>query len=119
MAPTASDSAAKSRILAFVVLASLALSGCAARTAASIVTAPVKVASSAVDAATTSQSEADEKRGKELREREERLGKLQREYSEEREDCENGDKKACEKASEINAEIQAILPTIPADPVDD
>ncbi|MEO0871054.1 MAG: hypothetical protein AAFY19_03710 [Pseudomonadota bacterium] len=105
--------------LALVVLASLAVSGCAARTAASIVTAPVKVASSAVDAATTSQSEADEKRGRELREREERLGKLQREYSEEREDCENGDKKACEKASEINAEIQAILPTIPADPDDD
>ena len=34
----------------------------------------------AVDLATTSQSEADEKRGREMRQREERLGKLQREF---------------------------------------
>src|SRR5688572_24932929 len=47
-----------------------ALSGCVASTLANVVTAPVKVASSAVDLATTSQSEADEKRGRELRKRE-------------------------------------------------
>ena len=47
------------------------LSGCVvgtvAKTAVDVVTLPVKVASAGVDAATTSQSEADEKRGRELR----------------------------------------------------
>jgi hypothetical protein len=47
------------------------LSGCVvktvAETAVDVVTLPVKVVSAGVDAATTSQSEADEKRGRELR----------------------------------------------------
>jgi len=49
--------------------ASLLLSGCytVARTAVDVVTLPVKAVSAGVDAATTSQSEADEKRGRELR----------------------------------------------------
>ena len=59
--------------------AALALQGCLAKTAISAVSLPVKVASSGVDMATTSQSEADQKRGREIRQREERLGKLQRE----------------------------------------
>ena len=40
--------------------------GTVARTAVDVVTLPVKVVSAGVDAATTSQSEADEKRGREL-----------------------------------------------------
>lgn len=59
------------------------LSGCIAKTAVDVATAPVKVGSKAVDLATTSQSEADEKRGREIRQREERLGKLQRRYEKE------------------------------------
>jgi len=55
------------------------LSGCVvgtvAKTAVDVVTLPVKVASAGVDAATTSQSEADEKRGREIRKEEERRGK--------------------------------------------
>ncbi|HYI43668.1 MAG TPA: hypothetical protein VD768_08620 [Sphingomicrobium sp.] len=51
------------------------LSGCAigsvASTAVGVVTLPVKVASKTVDLATTSQSEADEKRGRELRKQDE------------------------------------------------
>ena len=47
--------------------AAFALQGCLARTALDVVTLPVKVASAGVDAATTSQSEADDKRGRELR----------------------------------------------------
>jgi hypothetical protein len=39
------------------------------------VTLPVKVASAGVDAATTSQKEADEKRGRELRRQDEQRGK--------------------------------------------
>jgi hypothetical protein len=56
-----------------------ALSGCAvtsvASTAVDIVTLPVKVVSAGVDAATTSQAEADQKRGRELRRAEEERGR--------------------------------------------
>lgn len=97
-------------------LVSLALSGCVARTALDIATAPVKVAGKAVDVATTSQSEADEKRGREIRKREEKLGKLQRQYDKEQAACQRGDRRACQKAPDTYAEIQAILPTIPAEP---
>lgn len=66
------------RVLILLVLP-LALSGCVvaavADTAVDVVTLPVKVVSSGVDAATTSQSEADEKRGREIRKAEERAGK--------------------------------------------
>jgi uncharacterized lipoprotein YajG len=58
-----------------LLASSLLLSGCIARTAIDIVTLPVKVVSAGVDAATTSQSEADERRGRELRQREERAGR--------------------------------------------
>ena len=95
---------------------SLMLSGCLAKTAASIVTAPVRVGSKAVDVATTSQSEADEARGREIRRREERLGKLEREYSKLSDECEDGDRRACEEAREVYDEIQEILPTVPYEP---
>ena len=65
---------------AFLVLAMFPLlTGCVvatvAKTAVDVVTLPVKVASAGVDAATTSHSEADEKRGREIRKEEERRGK--------------------------------------------
>ncbi len=53
----------------------LLLSGCLARTAIDIVSLPVKAAGAGVDAVTTSQSEADERRGRELRQAEERQGR--------------------------------------------
>ncbi len=56
-----------------------ALSGCVvasvADAAVDIVTIPVDVASKGVDLATTIQSEADEKRGREIRKAEERAGR--------------------------------------------
>jgi hypothetical protein len=61
------------------------LSGCVgtvARTAVDVVTLPVKAVSASVDAATTSQSEADEKRGRELRKAEEERGRQLRELEE-------------------------------------
>jgi hypothetical protein len=91
---------------AFILLATFPLSGCLA---AEVITAPI-------DAVTTTQSEADEDRGKALRKREERLGKLERQYRKERKDCDNGDREACAKAANISAEIQELLPTIPAEP---
>ena len=56
--------------------------GTVAETAVDVVTLPVKVVSAGVDAATTSQSEADEKRGRELRKAEEARGREQRELEE-------------------------------------
>ena len=64
----------------------LLLTGCVvgtvAETAVDVVTLPVKVVSSGVDAATTSQSEADEKRGRELRKQDEERGKQARAMAE-------------------------------------
>ena len=60
----------------------LALGGCVvgtvARTAVDVVTLPVKAVSAGVDAATTSQKEADEKRGRELRKQDEERGRQNR-----------------------------------------
>jgi len=74
---------------ALLLIPLMALTGCftVARTAVDVVTLPVKVVAAGVDAATTSQSEADEKRGRELRKAEEAAGKRQREWE-----------KACKKA---------------------
>jgi hypothetical protein len=64
---------------ALALILPLALSGCivgtVAKTAVDIVTLPVKVASAGVDAVTTSQAEADQKRGREIRKAEEAQGK--------------------------------------------
>jgi len=95
--------------------AALALQGCVARTVVSAVTLPVKVASSAVDMATTSQSEADQKRGREIRRREERLGELQRDYEKALEKCGDGDQRACDHARQYYAEMQVLLPSIPVE----
>ena len=65
-----------------LLLAGLSLSGCVvgtvASTAVDVVTLPVKVASAGVDAATTSQSERDEKLGREMRRQDEERGKQYR-----------------------------------------
>ena len=66
----------------FILLISLALGGCVtsiAKTAFDVVTLPVKIASAGVDAVTTSQSEADERRGRELRKADERRARDERE----------------------------------------
>lgn len=61
-----------------LLAAPLLLSGCLVRTAAQIVTLPVKAASAGVDAVTTSQAEADQRRGREIRQAEEREGRAAR-----------------------------------------
>ena len=99
-----------------VGVAAFALQGCLAKTAVSAVTLPVKVASSGVDLATTSQSEADQKRGREIRQREERLGKLQRDYEKQIDRCGEGDRQACDHARESYAEMQMLMPAVPVEP---
>jgi hypothetical protein len=70
------------RVLILAAL-SLTLAGCIS-TAASIVTLPVRAASKTVDVLTTSQSEADESRGRAIRKREECIGKEDRRAHRER-----------------------------------
>ena len=73
-----SDKAAMRNLVLIAAVLPL-LSGCVvetiAKTAVDVVTIPVKVVSAGVDAATTSQSERDQKRGRELRKQEEERGK--------------------------------------------
>jgi hypothetical protein len=56
------------------------LSGGCIRTAASVVTAPFKVAGQAADWATTSQDEADRNFGREMRKKEAREGRERRDW---------------------------------------
>lgn len=89
-----------------LIAAPLLLTGCVS-VVKDVVTAPIKVVSKTADVLTTSQSEADEKRGREMRKREERLGKLARQRDEARADCDDGKEKACERVEALDAEIAA------------
>ena len=105
-------------VLFFLPVSAILVSGCIS-TVADVVTAPVKIVSKGVDLATTSQSEADEKRGREIRRREEQLAKLEREYEKELDKCHDGNERACNEARETYAQMQQIIPTIPVEPGDD
>jgi hypothetical protein len=94
----------------------LALGGCLANAVVDVATAPVRIAGKGIDLATTSQSEADENRGRALRQREEKLGHLQRTYDRQSRACVKGNQGACRQARTTYTQIQAILPTVPAEP---
>lgn len=66
-------------ILAVLPMLGGCIVGTVAKTAVDVATIPVKVASAGVDAVTTSQAEADQKRGRELRKEEEQRGRQLRE----------------------------------------
>ncbi|MBX9898531.1 MAG: hypothetical protein K2Y17_11670 [Qipengyuania sp.] len=102
--------------LLLLASASLMLPGCVAKTLVDVATLPVRAGAKAVDLATTSQSESDENRGREIRRREEQLGKLERAYAKQRARCDEGSAEACAEARATYAEIQAVLPSIPAEP---
>lgn len=82
------------------------LQGCVASVVSSVVTAPVKIVSKTADVLTTSQSESDEKRGRDMRKREENLGKLSRQLNKAQKRCADGDRDACEKAEDIRDQIE-------------
>lgn len=69
------------RVLALLTLLP-ALTGCytVAKTAVDVVTLPVKAVGAGVDAVTTTQSEADEDRGRAMRKAEEAYGKALRDW---------------------------------------
>ena len=106
------------RFIAPLVLAPLAIGGCVVKAAADVVTAPVRIAGKAVDLATTSQSEADEKRGRELRKQEEEIGRLRRLYDKQLDACNDGSPRACAQAQTTYAEIQSRLRELPPPPAD-
>ena len=65
-------------VLLFAPLLGGCVVGTVAGAAVDVATLPVKAASRSVDMLTTSQSEADEKRGRAMRKREQCLGRQQR-----------------------------------------
>lgn len=82
------------------------LPGCVASVVKDVVTAPVKIVSKTADVLTTSQSEADEKRGREIRKREEALGKLARQRDKARKKCDDGNSEACVKLQQIEDQLE-------------
>lgn len=107
------------KFLFLLPMGSLMLSGCLAKTALDIATLPVRAAGKGIDLVTTSQSESDEKRGRALRERQERLGKLERTYARQLDECEEGSRRACDDARQTYAEMQQLIPTLPREPAPD
>jgi hypothetical protein len=106
---------------AFLLAALLVLPGCTAVSAVTnMATMPVRAASKAVDtggtlvdATTTSQSERDERRGRELRLRDERLGELDRDYRRESVRCDEGDREACYRRDAARGEIERLTQNQP------
>lgn len=105
---------------AIVLCAIAMLPGCVAKSAFDLATAPVRIASQAVnttagvyDRVTVSQSESDQKRGREIRKREERYGKLSKDYDRALRRCDRGDGDACDDARQIYGEMNAMRGSVP------
>jgi hypothetical protein len=92
--------------LVLAIAPMILLQGCVASVVSSVVTAPVKIVSKTADVLTTSQSESDEKRGRDMRKREENLGKLSRQLNKAQKRCADGDRDACEKAEDIREQFE-------------
>lgn len=102
---------------ALILAVLLALPGCSAVSAVtSVATLPVRAAAKTVDATTTSQSERDQRRGREMRLEEERLGALDREYRRQSARCDEGDSKACARRDAAWQALQAQQPGQPSQP---
>ncbi len=93
-------------VLACVPL--ILLPSCVTSIVKEVVTAPIKVVSKTADVLTTSQSEADQKRGRDIRKQEERLGKLSRERDKLARKCEDGDTVACTRVDAIEREMDVL-----------
>lgn len=91
----------------FAIAILFSLTGCVSLVK-DVVTAPIKIVSKAADVMTTSQSESDEKRGRDIRKQEEILGKLSRKIEKAKDKCEDGDKNACDEASILSEEYERL-----------
>lgn len=93
---------------ATALVSALCLSGCIARTAVDIVTAPVRVGSQVVDWTTTSQDESDRALGRKVRAREAELGRLERRRARAAERCDDGNRDACGEAGELAEQMDEL-----------
>lgn len=104
-----------------VLAAALSLcSGCIARSALDLASLPVRAGARAVETGadaygrlTVSDSERDQRRGREIRQREERYGRLERDYGRARRRCDEGDARACADARHLWDEMDALAPRVP------
>lgn len=106
--------------MAGVVIALTVLPGCVAKSAFDLATMPVRAGARAVsttadayDRVTVSQSERDQKRGREIRRREERYGELARDYDRAMQRCDRGNDDACADARQIYGEMNAMRGSVP------
>ena len=99
------------------ILAALTLTGCSVGTLVNVAGAPVRVAGKAVDMSTTSQSEADENRGRKLRRLEDEYGRLERRYRKEAKRCAKGQPKSCDKRDALEEKMATIRAQLPAQPL--
>ncbi len=98
------------RLKLAAALLPLLCGGCIASTVVDVVTAPVKVVGKGADLLTTSQSEADENRGRALRHRDEKLGQLSRERDKYGKKCaKDGQKDDCRRAEKADMEIRELM----------
>jgi hypothetical protein len=103
-----------------VALVLAILPGCVAKSAFDLVTMPVRAGANAVnttagvyDRVTVSQSEQDQRRGREIRRREERYGELSRDYDRAMRKCDRGSDDACDTARDIYGEMNAMRSSVP------
>lgn len=108
---------------ATLMLSGLMLSGCVAKSAFDLATMPVRggaraleTGADAYDRLTVSQSERDQKRGRQIRQREERYGRLARDYDRARADCREGDDGACDDARRLYREMDLLRASVPYEP---
>lgn len=99
------------------------LPGCVAKSAFDLATLPVRAGANAVnttagvyDRVTVSQSERDQKRGRQIRQREERYGELSQNYDRALRKCDRGDNGACNNARDIYGEMNAMRSSVPYEP---
>jgi hypothetical protein len=90
------------------ILAGSLLSGCLAKTAVSVATAPLRVAGRAADLATTSQREADESHGRAMRHRDEKRRRLEKKHRRALAACNRGKREACDEAARIDGQIARL-----------
>jgi hypothetical protein len=95
------------QVLILMLIPLFLLQGCVTSLVKEVVTAPVRIVSKTADLLTTSQSESDEKRGKQIRMREENLGKMARKSDKARKSCADGDSEACADHDALEAAIAA------------
>jgi hypothetical protein len=94
--------------IAIAMISCFALQGCVTSIVKDVVTAPIKIVSKTADVLTTSQSEIDQKRGRDIRKKEEELGKISRKLDKARDKCDDGSDDACDEAKALESQYEEL-----------